>query len=346
MSNVGQGVAAAQAPAAPRTAEWILDNGTSEEIADLARRVQNGEEIGGDGGEEAGGDETGSEGEVENHDDGQDDGSQEHEEEPEQTGKPKPRRIQIHRFKPKDQALLIAAQDLSAKTPGMDLVTALKEVGMDFGTAEAVSEEVATQEAQVVAAADPLQVKLTQLEELQTKRDEAEASYDFESKRTLQRQIDALNREIVKLELTKDAEQGQAQHTHEAAVAKVTGKIAEVAPEFFQKGTPLEKAASAIDKDLPESFYKNPNWPKRLFAMAWAEAHPDQPMPSFDPQGQTRKPVAQAAPIAKKRGYNPAVLSSGTGGNHETLVARAMSPNATQADIEAAANADAKRSRG
>jgi len=331
-------------PDAPTSLEALLASGKPEDLERAAIMLESGQDF------------TEAEGvaETDAHEDG------EAEEQPEAAeanddaddaepaddapkGKATPRRIQIHRFDPKSQALLIAAQDYVRENPGTDLRAALEKVGMEFkatAAEAAVAESPRTAPEPVAPVAD-VQAKLDDLEK---QFDEADAAFDIEAKKTLRRQIRAAEQELAEAR----AETRVAERQLQAKVDEQTALVASVIPDMAREGTPLAKRAASLYADMKASqpaFFKHPEWPKKFAALVWLDVNPDQPMPAL-----VRGRAADAAPttgangrtvpaekprVPVKQGRSVAMLSTGNGGQDVgSLAAKVQTGRATNEELD------------
>jgi hypothetical protein len=316
--------AAEQSPADQASPEWILANGTQQQIAELSTRMGEGEEPAGEESEEATGEVTEEE-------------TTEEAEEPVEQSSALPKRIQLKSFSLADRARLVAAQDLVREKPGMSLLAALREVGADFSTVDTVPEEVT--QAPATPTADPLSEKAEKLEALQAELDAAREGFDSPLQAKLSRQINGLLIEIAQDRFEASAPKKQQAEAQRVVMDKAVAAVSAAMPDIDKVGTPLQKAADSIVSMMKPEFFQNPEWPKDMARMAWAKAHPDKPIPTLG----AKAPASKVVTPPRKPGFSPAALNTGNGVNTNTLIARALSPSGTQADIEAAANASNRR---
>ncbi len=176
---------------------------------------------------------------------------------------------------------------------------------------EAEQQQEAAQESK-----DPVAEKQAELDDLQSKLDAAIDAYDTAEQKKLNRDIARVQRELTKAELAaENARQAGEQKRQEAELA-VLDEVKNAMPEFLTEGTPLKRAADAIGETLPDAFFANPNWPKRLARLAWDETYPGEPMPGAE---KTAKPAGRPAGVngngvrPVKNGTSAAALATGSG---------------------------------
>ena len=328
------GAAAEQAPAKSASFEEIMANGTDEEIRELLRKLDTGEPL-----EESAADDPADgaqEGETEDEPEAAEPGEDEDDAEPDDEQEAPQRTAKApKRIKPAN-ADMVKLNDLVRA--GKSLTEALRELGIKGDAAEAAETEKPKQEAQ---KPDPIAESNERLKVLQKELADANASFDFEKAAQLQADIIELVSETATLKYEKRVQQRAAQEQAEKQEAAVVQSIAEVVPDFTTKGTALNQAAEQIAGTMEKTnpaFFNDPNWPRKVFAMAWTEAHPDEPMPAI--AKPAAKATAKTAPVAqktvpKKPGLPAAMLRSGKAAvdRGEALAQKVFNGSATEAEI-------------
>ena len=338
------GEAAAQAPASPTSLADILANGSEDDVRNAMRQLESGAaeftDTAGDNADDGTQDTETESGEESTTAAQADDGDE--------APKGQPRRIQIHRFPAKDQALLIAAQDLVRENKGLSLADALAEVGFEF-RAKGTESPHATQAAAEAAvekpaqeAQSPLAEATAKVAELKKARAEAKSRFDFDEETRIEDELDTAKAELFELTQTAKAaakaEVTERQAREDAEFARLGKEL----PELTTPGTPLNAEANKVlaekEKSDP-SFFKNPNWPSELTALALGRVMLT---------GKTGKKPAAAAPngaakprvVPSKQGTRVAMLATGNGADDGgNVVSRGLRAGASEDDLRAALRA-------
>ena len=340
------GEAAAQAPASPTSLADILANGSEDDVRNAMRQLESGAaeftDTAGDNADDGTEDtETeGTQGEESTTAAQADDGDE--------APKGQPRRIQIHRFPAKDQALLIAAQDLVRENKGLSLADALAEVGFECrvkGTesphatqaaAEAAVEEPAPE------AQSPLAEATAKVAELKKARAEAKSRFDFDEENRIEDALDEAKAALFELtqaaKASAKAEVTERQAREDAEFARLGKEL----PELTTPGTPLNAEANKVlgekEKSDP-SFFKNPNWPSELTALALGRVMLTGKT-GKKPAAAVSKEAVKPRVVPSKQGTRVAMLATGNGADDGgNLLARASRSDASADDIRAAMRA-------
>lgn len=339
--------AAPKAPASPKSLEEIIAHGTQEEIA----AALNGDMPAESAGEtEALAEPSGEQEEAGEEADDSDEAGEPETTPVTETAKASRNRIDIRAFDEASQATLNAARSYAKAHPGVSLAAALAAVDPSFAMADASAK---TEPAKPAAPEKPAAPTLA--EQIKTKQGEYQAAlnaFDQDTAGRLHSEIldlvteNATSKAVEKVE--QRTAQAQATATLQAGVQKHVDAIAAVVPDFLVEGTALAKARDAIcdamEKDNPK-FFQDPKWPRKALAMAWADAHPDQPMPAIPTEAPAAKangakPAPKAAAVTpprtpQRQGISPAMISPGRPGAPKpgTALAKVASGNYTQADV-------------
>ena len=333
------GEAAAQAPASPTSLADILANGSEDDVRNAMRQLESGAaeftEAAGDNADD-GTQDTETEGGEESTTEAQaDDG----EDEPKQ-----PSRIQLKRFPAKDRAILIAAQDFVRENAGMSLADALAEVGFEPKQKAKAAEAAEPKQVEEPAreAQSPLAEATAKVAELKKARAEAKSRFDFEEENRIEDELDTAKAEL--FELTQEAKTSakaavtERQAREDAEFARLGKEL----PELTTPGTPLNAEANKVlaekEKSDP-SFFKNPNWPSELTALALGRVMLTGKT-GKKPAAAVSKEAAKPRVVPSKQGTRVAMLATGNGADDGgNLLARASRSDASADDIRAAMRA-------
>lgn len=338
------GDAAEQSPASPTSLTDILASGNDQQIREAMRQLEAG------GGAEVPGDDAADDGTQEETDTQEIQGTESipTAEAGEEDDAPKgsPRRIQIHRFPAKDQALLIAAQDLVRENKGLSLADALAEVGFEF-KAKAAEAAKAADPAPESTPGNPLAEATAKVAELKQAKAQAKARFDFDEENRIEDELDAAKQSLLELTMEAKASSAKAATERQALEDAEFSRLANVVPDYTTPGTPLNTAANRMVAELEATapaFFQKATWPQTLLAMAWAEAHPEKPMPALKgvvskaPAASAKAQPARAVP--SKQGTRVAMLGTGNGADDGgNLLNRALRSDAATDDIRKALRA-------
>lgn len=337
-----------------RSLDDVLNNGTQEEISAMLLKAERGE-LGGEPEDSAeaedGADTEGTIEDTGETEAGETEGAEApegSEVEGEREEGALPSRIQVKRFAVKDQLALIAAQDYVKQNPGKSLAEALAAVGFTGTVAAEAANKTDTTKTTETAEAKPDLGK--KIEALEDELEKAMSEFDSKKARELNRQIRELESQRTTQTLKAEMAAETQLQAHEARVEETVAGITKVVPEFTQEGSALNVAVNQIVETLPDSFFADPGWPRKALALAWQEVNPDKPMPALS--AAKAAVAAKAVPLNPKQGNQPAivpkvavrkpagpasVLSTGNRAQDDSgVMARAMRPEATDAEIRAA----------
>lgn len=359
-SGTAQGDSAAQAPESPASRGNRAEQSREDILAALRELEQEGlpegesGEAAGDGDTEFSQDEQGDE-TVEAASESEQDPAAEAAEPGDDEPGGLPRRIQIKSFSDRDRVILVAAEEMVHKNPGMSLAEALLKVGLDIQSAlPADAGAKPKDEAPAnTEAPSPLKELTQQVAELRKQRAEAQGRFDFEAASAIEEKLDDAKAQLLELTMAAKAEQRQQETALEQKTAAEFGRLGEIVTDYTTPGTPLNEAANRIWDEFQKAnpaLTKSEAWPKRLLALAWAEAHPDKPMPALvkaaaaaapavTAAAAVRKPAVPAQPVKRnvvpaKPGKAVAMLATGNGAKDGgDVFARARRPDATREDI-------------
>lgn len=336
------GEAAEQSPASPTSLTDILASGNDQQIREAMRQLEAG------GGAEVPGDDAADDGTQEETDTQESQGEESTptaEAGEDDAPKGSPRRIQIHRFPAKDQALLIAAQDLVRENKGLSLADALAEVGFEFKS-KAAEAAKAADPAPESTPGNPLAEATAKVAELKQAKAQAKARFDFDEENRIEDELDAAKQSLLELTMEAKASNAKAAAERQAREDAEFSRLANVVPDYTTPGTPLNTAANRMLADLEATapaFFQKATWPQTLLAMAWAEAHPEKPMPAL--KGVSKAPAASAKAqparaVPSKPGTRVAMLGTGNGADDGgNLLNRALRSDAATDDIRKALRA-------
>ncbi len=254
-------------------------------------------------------------------------------------------RMEIQDFDPDGRKLLLAARKYVAENPGTDFRTALEMAGMEFPAKAAVA---AAQEDAIPAPAPEagLAAAQAELDALEEKFDEADASFDHDAKKKLRREIRAAEQKLADAR----AETRVAERQLQVKVAEHTALVAAAIPDLADDASPLGRKASALYAERQQSnpaFFKDPKWPQKMAIEVWLEVNPDKPFPALTVPAKA--PAKEAAPspngkpsaaaekprVPVKPGKSAAMLAGGTAGHDlGSLEAKVRAGTATNEELD------------